>query len=55
MRVDDSSDPLTELGRLADLAVVNDLLNPKLAHQARVDKDLDPIRARVDAELPPPR
>ena len=114
VRVDDSSDPLTELGRLADLAVVNDSwnqgwtaftekrhadalrlqeetvrlaehqgifpevlydlaviqvangkaeeavatlrravsLNPKLAQQARVDKDLDPIRARVDAVLP---
>jgi uncharacterized Ntn-hydrolase superfamily protein len=114
VRVDDSPDPLTELGRLADLAVVNDSwnqgwtaftekrhtdalrlqeetvrlaehqgifpevlydlaviqvangkaeeavatlrravsLNPKLANQARVDKDLDPIRARVDAVLP---
>ena len=117
VRVDDSTDPVTELGRLADLAVVNDSwnqgwtaftekrhadalrlqeetvrlaehqgifpevlydlaviqvangkaeealatlrravsLNPKLAQQARVDKDLDPIRARVDAVLPPQR
>ncbi len=117
VRVDDSPDPLTEIARLVDLAVVNDLwnqgwtaftekraadalrlqeetvrlaehqgifpevlydlaviqvangraeealatlrravsLNPKLAHQARGDKDLDPIRAQVDAVLPPPR
>jgi uncharacterized Ntn-hydrolase superfamily protein len=114
VRVDDGPDPVGELRRLADLAVVNDSwnqgwtaftekrhpdalrlqeetarlaenqgifpevlydlaviqvangkgeealatlrravsLNPKLAHQARVDKDLDPIRSRVDAVLP---
>ena len=117
VRVDDSPDPVTELARLAALAVGNDSwtqgwtaftekrhadalrlqeetvrlaenqgifpevlydfaviqvangkaddalatlrravsLNPKLAHQARVDKDLDPIRARVDAVLPAQR
>jgi uncharacterized Ntn-hydrolase superfamily protein len=117
VRVDDSPDPLPELARLADLALVNDLwnrgwtaftekryadallfqtetarraekaaifpevlydlaviqvangeadagletlkravaLNPKLAHQARVDKDLDAVRARVEAALPKER
>jgi hypothetical protein len=117
VRVDDSPDPLPELARLADLALVNDswnrgwtaftekrypdalrfqtetarraehaailpevlydlaviqvangqadvgletlkravALNPKLAHQARVDKDLDAVRDRVEGVLPKPR